>query len=82
MPAKEDPKILFDILNAAIIAAGYIEGIDETAFSEQPIVQDAIAMRLSSMGENTLKLSDEIKAQLAAIPFRKIRGMRNVIAHS
>ena len=34
-----------------------------------------------TIGEPTAHLSDETRREIAALPFRKMRGMRNIVAH-
>ena len=50
-------------------------------FSENPTYRNAVALCLMQIGELTGKLSDEFKNENTQIPWRAIRGMRNVVAH-
>ena len=43
--------------------------------------QDAVARRIEIIGEATAHLSDETRTLLPDLPFRKMRGMRNIVAH-
>ena len=83
---KDEPKILFDMLNSALIARHHIENSTEEDFGENQLLQDAVAMRLSAMGEalgeNCKAISAATQSKLPSIPFTKIRGFRNVAAHS
>lgn len=45
------------------------------------ILPNAVAMCLMQIGELTNKLSQEFKDDHKEIPWRAIRGMRNMIAH-
>lgn len=43
--------------------------------------QDAVVRRIEIIGEATAHLSDETRTLLPDLPFRKMRGMRNIVAH-
>jgi uncharacterized protein with HEPN domain len=43
--------------------------------------RDAVAMRISAIGEAARNLTRETEAALPTVPFGNIRGMRNRIAH-
>lgn len=54
---------------------------DYGVFCSNPTYRNAIAMCLMQIGELTNKLSQEFKDGHSEIPWRAIRGMRNVVAH-
>ena len=54
---------------------------DYAVFCANPTYRNAVAMCLLQIGELTTKLSLEFKDQYPEIPWRAIRGMRNVVAH-
>jgi uncharacterized protein with HEPN domain len=72
---------LRDILDAARLICAYIADTDEIAFRADTQKQDAIIRRIEIIGEATLHLSDQTRQALPQLPFRRMRGMRNVIAH-
>ncbi len=43
--------------------------------------QDAVLRRFESIGEAASRLAPETQALFPDIPFRAMRGMRNIIAH-
>lgn len=51
------------------------------AFCVNPTYRNAVALCLMQIGELTNKLSQEFRDGYAEIPWRAIRGMRNVVAH-
>lgn len=72
----------------------YIEGIKEhletlksyipkskNEYLNQPIVQDAVLMRLVVIGEEIGRLSDTFKNRHPDIQWYKITGLRNRVAH-
>lgn len=50
-------------------------------FCSNPTYRNAIALCLMQIGELTGRLSEEFKNENKEIPWRAIRGMRNVVAH-
>ncbi len=54
---------------------------DYTIFCSNPTYRNAIALCLLQIGELVKKLSDEFIQAHTNIPWRAIRGMRNVVAH-
>ena len=43
--------------------------------------QDAVLRRLELIGEAASRLAPETQALFPGVPFRSMRGMRNIIAH-
>ena len=72
---------LQDILNAARLIASYVEGVTEPEFRANTQKQDAIMRRPEIIGEAAVHLSDETRQAMPELPFRKMRGMRNIVAH-
>ncbi|MBI9015968.1 MAG: DUF86 domain-containing protein [Phycisphaerae bacterium] len=55
--------------------------LSKAEFMADDLAQRAIAMTLINIGELTTLLSDEFKEQYRHIPWMKIKGLRNIIAH-
>jgi uncharacterized protein with HEPN domain len=72
---------LRDILDAARLICSYVAGADESAFRRDTQRQDAVIRRIEIIGEATLHLSDETRQAIPQLPYRRMRGMRNVLAH-
>jgi uncharacterized protein with HEPN domain len=72
---------LRDILEASRLIASYMKEISEAQFRADTQKQDAVIRRIEIIGEATAHLSDETRREIAALPFRKMRGMRNIVAH-
>ena len=51
------------------------------SFCSSPTYRNAVALCLMQIGELTNKLSEGFKEAHPEIPWRAIRGMRNVVAH-
>ena len=70
---------------------GYCDQIEETirrfgndygVFSADAIYRNAAALCVLQIGELAGKLTDEFRAEHPGAPWRQIRGMRNIVAHS
>ena len=72
---------LEDILAAGRLIATYVSGISENRFAADTEKQDAVIRRLEIIDEATRHLSDETRGAVPELPFRQMRGMRNIVAH-
>jgi uncharacterized protein with HEPN domain len=83
--AKPAPKsqdaYLHDMLEAARLIHGYMAGVSFDEFWHNSEKRDAVALRISVLGESAHKLDKATETALSSIPFKSIRGMRNRIAH-
>lgn len=50
-------------------------------FTESTTYQNAISMCILQIGELVGRLTDDFKREHADVPWHKIRGMRNYVAH-
>jgi uncharacterized protein with HEPN domain len=72
------------MLEAALQACAYVEGLSKTDFEDDKRTQQAVILNLILIGEEATKLlkDDEEFANLhSQIPWRSMKGMRNRIAH-
>ena len=69
----------------------YCEQIEETikrfgnsyeVFKVDVIYRNAAAMCVLQIGELAGKLTDDFRAEHSGAPWRQIKGMRNIVAHS
>lgn len=58
-----------------------VGNVDRQAFFANSLLVDGTAHRLMHVAENVMHLSDVVRARHAAIPWRRIAGLRNYIAH-
>jgi uncharacterized protein with HEPN domain len=65
----------------AKIIKAYLEGIPEAVFMQNIEKQDAVLRRFEIIGEAANRLAPETQALFPGLPFRQMRGMRNIIAH-
>lgn len=77
-----DPRLyLDDILEAITQIREYTSTLDYDSFSQDRKTQDAVARNLEIIGEAAGRLPESIKMNATGIEWRKIVGMRNIIAH-
>ena len=79
--AKTSDAYLYDMLEAARLIRGYMTDVSFEDFWHNNEKRDAVALRLSVLGESAHKIDPATEATLPSIPFKSIRGMRNRIAH-
>jgi uncharacterized protein with HEPN domain len=72
---------LRDILKATRLIASYVKGTAEADFRADTQKQDAVIRRIEIIGEATSHLTEETRRAIPQLPYRKMRGMRNIVAH-
>ncbi len=72
---------LRDILQASRLIASYVRDATETEFLANSEKQDAVIRRIEIIGEATARLTETTRQAIPELPFRKMRGMRNIVAH-
>ena len=72
---------LRDILEAARLIGSYVKDTSETDFHANKEKQDAVIRRIEIIGEATAHLTEATRRAVPALDFRKMRGMRNIVAH-
>ena len=72
---------LRDILEAARLIARYLTNTTEADFRADMQKQDAVMRRIEIIGEAAAHLSDATRQAVPELPFRRMRGMRNIVAH-
>jgi uncharacterized protein with HEPN domain len=70
-----------DILEAARLIISYVQDTTEAAFCTDMQKQDAVIRRIEIIGEATAHLTEETRHSFPQLSFRKMRGMRNIVAH-
>ncbi len=73
------------MLEAAVQACAYVEGLPRDAFMLDKRTQQAVILNLILIGEEATKLLKEdetIAERFPQVPWRSMKGMRNRIAHS
>ncbi len=70
-----------DMLDSARTVRRYLTAVTREQFLANSEKQDAVLRRFEIIGEAASRLSGETQALFPTLPFRSMRGMRNIIAH-
>ena len=70
-----------DILDSIDKIEQYIQGLSYDDFVEKQIVVDAVIRNLEIIGEASKNMPDDIKKKYISIPWKRMVGLRNIIAH-
>lgn len=83
-PLERDLSILQHIVSYCEQIEQTVEhfGNDEKIFAENRIYRNAAALCILQIGELVGKLTEEFRRQHPAVPWRQIKAMRNIVAHS
>jgi len=73
---------LDDMLEAADSVLSEVDGLPRDRFNEDSRVRKIILHDFLVMGEAAKHIPDETRARYPRVPWRKIAGLRDVIAHS
>jgi uncharacterized protein with HEPN domain len=73
--------LLKDILDSCRQIRTYLDGMNRETFIADILVQDAVLRRLEIIGEAASRISPDTQSLFPTLPFRSMRGMRNIIAH-
>jgi uncharacterized protein with HEPN domain len=81
MMNERDVVYLRHIRDAAHQIQGYVQGVNESEFRDDEMLQDALIRQLSIIGEAAGQLSEETRKDAPSIPWTDIYGMRNKLVH-
>ena len=73
---------LEDMIEAATRLATYTDELDFDGFAGDPRTVDAVVRNLEILGEAAKRVPDDIRERAEEIDWRKIAGMRDVLAHA
>jgi uncharacterized protein with HEPN domain len=60
----------------------YTAGLSAEEFASNEIVYDAVLRNLELLGEATKQIPDEVRNRHPQLPWRRIAGLRDVLAHA
>jgi uncharacterized protein with HEPN domain len=80
-PSPRDSAYLWDMLQAARRILEFARDLDRADYMESDLVQAAVERQLEILGEAARRVSAEYREEHGEIPWRKIIGQRNVLAH-
>jgi uncharacterized protein with HEPN domain len=70
-----------DIIESCAKVRRFISGMTFEAFVADELTRDAVIRNLEVIGEAAKNLPDDVIARAPELEWRKVRGMRDVIAH-
>jgi uncharacterized protein with HEPN domain len=73
---------LEDMLEAASRVTAYVGSSDLPAFAADRRTVDAVLRNLEILGEAAKRVPDDVRDRAPEIPWRKVAGMRDVLAHT
>lgn len=78
---KNDTYYLKKIISDLMFVMEYTSGISQEQIENNPLLIDSIMFRIIQIAENNDKLSSDFKNNYSNVPWRSIKGMRNLIVH-
>jgi len=79
--SKSNRIVLQKILKEISIVSDVTRRYTREEFLNNDIAQRAIAMTIINIGELTTVFPDDFRQAYSHIPWRKIKGLRNIVAH-
>lgn len=71
-----------DIIESCGKIRRFIAGMNYERFATDERTRDAVIRNIEIIGEAAKNLPDDVIAEAAGIDWRKVRGMRDVLAHA
>lgn len=81
MPPRQWRLRIQDILEAIALIQKHVQGMDLESFRGNVQVQDAVEHRFAVIGEAANSIPPEIVQRHPEVPWREMRGMRNIVVH-
>ena len=78
---KDDSLLIKDMLESGIKATEYLGNQNYEKFSNDTLLQDAIARRLEILGEAASQISKEFQKSHSEFDWKGIIGLRNRLIH-
>ena len=81
MSIRSEKVVLQKILKEISVVSDITKQYGKKDFLNNDIAQRAVAMTIINVGELTGIFSDDFKQRYSHIPWKKIKGLRNIVAH-
>ena len=82
MSERTDSEVARDIEEAIRRISAYTAGLTYEAFLLDTKTQDAVVRNLEIIGEAAKNISDRLRTQHAAIPWKSMAGVRDRLIHN
>lgn len=79
--SERDLALLWDIVDAARLILSFVEGRSFADYRRDPMLRGAVERHLEIVGVAAGRLSLEFRENCADIPWKRIIGLRNILAH-
>lgn len=78
---NRDQSYLLDVFESSKIIVSYLDQKTIEDFLEDIQLQDSVIRRLEIIGEATARISVDTQNLYPSIPWREMKGMRNLLIH-
>lgn len=79
--SKDCKVYFFHIFDSIVNIEKYVKNMDKKRFLANKLVQDAVIRNLEIIGEATKNIPQVIRGKYPHIEWKKIAGMRDILAH-
>lgn len=81
MKIRDNGVFLLHIATSFEKIVKYLQGMDEEAFSKNPLVQDAVVRNYEIIGEAAKNITEDFRALHPEIDWRGMAGLRDILIH-
>lgn len=78
---RSNKVFLDDILESIEKIEQYTKGLSYDEFAKKQMVIDAVVRNLEIIGEAAKNIKEDVRKQHADVPWNRMIGLRNIIAH-
>jgi uncharacterized protein with HEPN domain len=79
--ARDDRLYFSEIVGACDSIAQFISGMNEEQFLADELVRSAVLQKLTIIGEAASNIAEAVRDRYRDVPWREVRGLRNILVH-